>query len=82
MDVPPYIFLVSRSEIIQLRSILNSERNYFLWLDEYSTLEDKEDFFTRLGGGSPDKVPDETTADDDASFENKDAAAVTLYKVD
>lgn len=34
-----------------------------------------------MGGGSPEKVPDETTADDDAAFENKDAAAVTLYKV-
>lgn len=49
-------------------------------LDEFTTVDDKEDFFTRLGSGSLDKVPDESTADDDGSFENKDAAAVTLYK--
>lgn len=34
-----------------------------------------------MGGGSPDKVPDESTADDDAAFESRDAAGVTLYKV-
>lgn len=49
-------------------------------LDEFSTLDDREDFFTHLGGGSSDKVPDESTADDDGAFETKDASAVTLYK--
>lgn len=34
-----------------------------------------------LGGGSPDKVPDESAAEEDGAFETKDAAAVTLYKV-
>lgn len=34
-----------------------------------------------MGGGSPAQVPEESTADEDAAFETKDAAAVTLYKV-
>lgn len=54
---------------------------YIFKSDEFSTIDDKEDFFTHLGSGSPDKVPDESTADEDAAFENKDASAVTLYKV-
>lgn len=53
----------------------------FILSDEFSTLDDKEDFFKVLGGGSPDKVPDESAAEEDAAFETKDAAAVTLYKV-
>lgn len=50
-------------------------------LDEFSTADDKEEFFSILGSGSADKVPEESTAEDDAAFETKDAAAVTLYKV-
>lgn len=34
-----------------------------------------------MGGGSPSQVPEESTADEDAAFETKDAAAITLYKV-
>lgn len=49
--------------------------------DEFSTVDDKEDFFRVLGSGSANQVPDESTSDDDAAFETKDAAAVTLYKV-
>lgn len=44
-------------------------------------MDDQESFFRILGGGSPAQVPEESTADEDASFETKDAAAVTLYKV-
>ncbi|XP_055323239.1 gelsolin isoform X2 [Sitodiplosis mosellana] len=50
-------------------------------LDEFSTLDDKEDFFRVLGSGSADKVPEDSTAEEDAAFETSDAAAVTLYKV-
>lgn len=50
-------------------------------LDEFSTLDDKEEFFRVLGSGSADKVPEDSTAEDDAAFETADAAAVTLYKV-
>ncbi|XP_031633073.1 gelsolin [Contarinia nasturtii] len=50
-------------------------------LDQFSSADDKEEFFQILGSGSPDKVPEESTSEDDAAFETKDAAAVTLYKV-
>lgn len=49
--------------------------------DEFSTVDDRDDFFKVLGSGSADKVPDESAAEEDAAFETKDAAAVTLYKV-
>lgn len=53
-----------------------------MWFsDEYSTFDDKEDFFRILGSGSVDKVPDDSTSEDDDAFEIKDANAVTLYKV-
>lgn len=50
-------------------------------LDEFSTLEDQEQFFRVLGSGSPSQVPEDSTAEEDGAFETKDAAAVTLYKV-
>ncbi|XP_030371447.1 gelsolin [Scaptodrosophila lebanonensis] len=50
-------------------------------IDEFSTDADKQHFFEVLGSGSPDQVPEETTADEDGAFERTDAAAVTLYKV-
>lgn len=53
---------------------------YFI-SDEFSSIDDKENFFRVLGSGSADKVPEDTTAEDDGAFETKDAAAVTLYKV-
>lgn len=34
-----------------------------------------------MGSGSPSEVPEEAAGEDDAAFETKDAAAVTLYKV-
>ena len=49
--------------------------------DEFSSQTDQENFFTTLGSGSPSTVPEESTSEDDAEFETKDAAAVTLYKV-
>ncbi|XP_068156937.1 gelsolin isoform X1 [Drosophila tropicalis] len=50
-------------------------------IDEFSTDADKQQFFDVLGSGTPDQVPEESTADEDAAFERTDAAAVTLYKV-
>lgn len=52
-----------------------------LFLDEFSSVADQEEFFTKLGSGSPDTVPDEAVGGDDGEFETKDAAAVALYKV-
>lgn len=34
-----------------------------------------------MGSGSADKVPEDSTAEEDSAFETKDAAGVTLYKV-
>lgn len=65
----------------QIRDQDHNGRAHVHILDEFSTLDDKEDFFKVLGGGSPDKVPDESAAEEDGAFETKDAAAVTLYKV-
>lgn len=44
-------------------------------------MDDQENFFRVLGSGSAAQVPEESTAEEDAAFETKDAAAVTLYKV-
>lgn len=52
-----------------------------MFTDEFSTVDDQEKFFGILGGGSPAQVPDESAAEEDESFERKDAASVTLYKV-
>lgn len=38
-------------------------------------------FFRELGSGSADKVPEESVGEEDGAFENRDANAVTLYKV-
>lgn len=48
-------------------------------LDEFSKPADQEDFFELLGSGSPDEVAEDS--DDDAIYETKDSAAITLYKV-
>ncbi|KAH8294598.1 hypothetical protein KR018_000155 [Drosophila ironensis] len=50
-------------------------------IDDFSTDSDKQQFFTVLGSGSADQVPEESTADEDGAFERTDAAAVTLYKI-
>lgn len=49
--------------------------------DEFSSQDDRDDFFRVLGSGSADQVPEDTTAEEDSAFETKDEAAVTLYKV-
>lgn len=49
--------------------------------DEFSSAADQEEFFQKLGSGSPDTVPEEAVGGDDGEFETKDAAAVMLYKV-
>lgn len=50
-------------------------------LDEYSSQRDGEEFFEILGSGSPSQVPDESTAEDDETFERSDERGVTLYTV-
>ncbi|TMW39886.1 hypothetical protein DOY81_015034, partial [Sarcophaga bullata] len=50
-------------------------------IDEFSTDGDKQSFFDILGSGSPNQVPEESAAEEDAAFETADANSVTLYKV-
>ena len=50
-------------------------------IDEFSTEDDKQNFFNVLGSGSPSDVPEESAAEEDAAFETSDANSVTLYKV-
>lgn len=42
---------------------------------------DVQSFFTALGSGSPQDVPDESAGGDDEKFETAEERAVTLYKV-
>lgn len=48
--------------------------------DEFAPEIDQQHFFEALGSGSYNAVPDSSTAEDDAEFEQSDARRVTLYK--
>lgn len=50
-------------------------------IDTFSSDVAKEHFFSTLGSGSADEVPDETADEEDGAFEAADIQAVTLYKV-
>ncbi|KAL0275575.1 UNVERIFIED_CONTAM: hypothetical protein PYX00_003387 [Menopon gallinae] len=50
-------------------------------LDEFSSQEELEEFFEELGSGSPDSVPDESSAENDEKFETNYDNKVSLYKV-
>ncbi|XP_058457776.1 gelsolin-like [Malaya genurostris] len=50
-------------------------------IDEFSSPTDQENFFNVLGSGSPNLVPEQSAAKEDAAFEKADAASVSLYKV-
>lgn len=52
-----------------------------IYADQFSTLADQEKFFEVLGSGTPESVPEEDSAEDDATFEANHADGVTLYKV-
>lgn len=49
--------------------------------DEFSSVVDQEEFFEKLGSGSPSDVPDESTSEDDEAYERQAERTVTLYKV-
>lgn len=50
-------------------------------LDQFSDTSEVQRFFTILGSGSPEEVPDADAGGDDAEFENNENKVVTLYKV-
>lgn len=50
-------------------------------IDDFCSLEESEDFFASLGGGSQEEVADEKVGGDDEVFEHTEEKAVTLYKV-
>lgn len=49
--------------------------------DEFSPESDFDAFFTALGGGSRDSVPEATAGGDDAQFEASEERAAALYRV-
>lgn len=49
--------------------------------DEFSSEGDQEEFFQILGSGAPNEVPDESTSEDDETFEKGDEKATVLYLV-
>ncbi|KAG4075921.1 hypothetical protein HA402_003747 [Bradysia odoriphaga] len=65
----------------QIRDQDHNGRSTVHILDEFSSFSDQEEFFTVLGEGSPEDVPDESAGEDDGAFEKNDAATITLYKV-
>ncbi|XP_062124110.1 gelsolin isoform X1 [Drosophila sulfurigaster albostrigata] len=73
--------LKATSAATQIRDQDHNGRARVQIIDDFSTEADKQQFFDVLGSGSPDQVPEESSADEDGAFERTDAAAVTLYKV-
>lgn len=56
-------------------------KHFLSFTDEFSSESDQEQFFEILGSGSPSQVPDESTSEDDDTFEKADERATTLYLV-
>lgn len=50
-------------------------------LDQFSSGDEYESFFSELGSGSQAEVPDVASEDDDVSFEKQQQSVVTLYRV-
>lgn len=50
-------------------------------VDDYSPQSDFDTFFTALGSGSRDEVPDESAGGDDAQFETAEEHAAHLYRI-
>lgn len=50
-------------------------------IDEASSDDEIQEFFTKLGSGSPAEVPEESAGGDDQEFEASQERAVTLYRV-
>lgn len=65
----------------QVRDQDHNGRSRVHIVDEFSSENDLEQFFQILGSGSPSQVPDESTSEDDESFERKDESITTLYTV-
>lgn len=52
-----------------------------IFLDQFSSEDEVQQFFEALGFGSSKQVPDESIGGDDEEFERKEESVVTLYKV-
>lgn len=53
----------------------------FVFSDEFSPESDFDHYFTALGEGSRDTVPEESVGGDDQAFERAEEGQVTLYRV-
>lgn len=64
----------------QIRDQDHAGRSKVHIIDEFSTDDEVEQFFTGLGSGNRDAVPDESTSSDDETYENTNEG-VSLYRV-
>jgi len=65
----------------QIRDQDHGGRSRVHVIDEFSTQNEVESFFTTLGSGSPGDVPEESAGGDDEQFESTEERTVTLYRI-
>ncbi|XP_063703384.1 gelsolin-like [Culicoides brevitarsis] len=65
----------------QIRDQDHAGRANVIIVDEFSPEIDQIHFFEALGSGSYNSVPDSSTSEDDADFEQSEARRVMLYKI-
>ncbi|XP_063391915.1 gelsolin, cytoplasmic-like isoform X1 [Cydia fagiglandana] len=65
----------------QIRDQDHNGRGRVEILDQYSTETDIQKFFTALGSGSKDSVPEESAGGDDQAFERSEEQTITLSEI-
>lgn len=65
----------------QIRDQDHAGKSRVTIVDEYSPQSDFDEFFSALGGGSSESVPDESAGGDDAKFETSEESAAHLYRI-
>ncbi|XP_034839069.1 gelsolin-like isoform X2 [Maniola hyperantus] len=65
----------------QIRDQDHNGRGRVEIIDQYSSEVDVQKFFTNLGSGSKDLVPEESAGGDDQTFEKKEESSVVLSEV-
>lgn len=65
----------------QIRDQDHSGRARIEIIDEFSSNGDFDKFFTALGSGSKDTVPEESAGGDDQEFERTEEQTVSLYRI-
>lgn len=73
--------LKATSAANQIRDQDHSGRAIVHIIDEASSEDEIQEFFDKLGSGSPSEVPEESAGGDDQEFESSQERTVTLYRV-